>query len=261
MTTINEVPDVYFTVSTSRSKIRGVRGDIEAGDLSLVTGDGVNWGHGLFIPDLDGSVPGGRHNEWLLVVVVESNAGNPIVVGLFLNGVLALTKSIPYFDGIVHGSGHDQSVVWGKSNGENFFGVTNKGSIGCILLQVPKSDGTVPRGGQAEFAIGREVNVRDKVRVTFQDLSWNTPFLIVISSRRSLLDVPDNEGVVSGSCNEELLKFIWSNLLLTNLHAGNPSIMSLKAASVDQVVLDLLILVIRLAIDSFHLILLVNSDE
>ena len=247
MATLNEVPDVDLTVSSSRGNKHSVLGEVEAVDLSLVADEGVHQGHGLVVPDLDGSIPRGRNNDWLLHVVVESNAGNPVVVGLLLNGELALTIDVPDLDGLVHGAGHDLSVVWGESNGENVLGVADEGSVGGVLLQVPESECTIPRGGQAESAIGREVDVGDEVRVTLQDLSWNTPFFIVISSRGSLLDVPDDEGVVSGSGDEELLELIWSNLLFTNLHACNPSVVALKAASVAQVVLDELVFVVHLA--------------
>ena len=80
VSSLNEVPDVDLTVSSTGGDEHGVLGEVEAVDLSLVADEGVHQGHGLVVPDLDGSVPRSRHDDWLLDVVVESDAGNPVTV-------------------------------------------------------------------------------------------------------------------------------------------------------------------------------------
>ena len=73
------------------------------------------------------------------------------------------------------------------------------------------------------------------MRVTGHDLSWETPFLLFIGVG-SLVDIPDNEGLISGSRDKEFLVGILGDFFLTNLHAGNPTVMSLKETSVHELV-------------------------
>ena len=75
------------------------------------------------------------------------------------------------------------------------------------------------------------------MRVTSENLSWDTPFLVLISLGGVLLDIPDDKGLISGSRDEELFILVWSDLLLANLHAGDPAIMALEVSSDAQVVL------------------------
>ena len=49
-----------------------------------------------------------------------------------------------FIDGFIDGSRGDLSVIWGESNREDVFGVTDKGLVGLGGLEVPESDGTIP---------------------------------------------------------------------------------------------------------------------
>jgi len=73
------------------------------------------------------------------------------------------------------------------------------------------------------------------VRVTSHDLSWETPFLLLIGVT-GLIKIPDNEGFISGSGDKELLVGILGDFFLTDLHGGNPSVMSLEETSVSEFV-------------------------
>jgi len=245
VSTLDEVPDVDLTVSASGGNKHGVLGEVKAVNLGLVSNESVHQAHGLVIPDLDGSVPRGRHNDWGLDVVVESDAGNPVSMWVRVDSEFTNTVDVPDLDVLVDGAGDNLSVVWGESNSEDILGVTDEGSVGGALLQVPESDGTIPGGGEAESAIGGEVDIRDEVRVSLQDLSWDTPFLVVIGVRDVLLDVPDDEGTISGAGDQELSVLIGSDLLFSDLHAGNPTVMALEATSDAQVVLDELVFVLH----------------
>ena len=245
MSSLDEVPNVDLTVSSTRGDEHSVLGEIEAVDLGLVSNESVHQAHGLVIPDLDGSIPGSRDDDWLLDVVVESDAGNPVGMWLLVDSELANTVDVPDLDVLVHGSRDDLSVVWGESNGKDILLMTNEGSVSGALLQVPESDGSIPRGGQAESAIGGEIDVRDEVRMTLQDLLWHTPFFIIIGLGGVLLDIPHNEGLISGSGDEEFLVLIWTSLLFTDLHAGNPAVVSLEATSHVEFVLNELLFVVH----------------
>jgi len=144
MSSFDEVPNVDLTVSSSRGDEHSVLGEVEAVDLSLVADESVHQAHGLVVPDLDGSVPRGGHNDWLLDVVVESNARDPVSMWLLVDGELANTIDVPDLDVLVHGARDDLSVVWGESNGKDILLMTNQSSVGGALLQVPESDGSVP---------------------------------------------------------------------------------------------------------------------
>jgi len=144
MSSLDEVPDVDLTVSSSRGDEHGVLGEVEAVDLGLVSDESVHQAHGLVVPDLDGSVPRGGHDDWLLDVVVESDAGDPVGMWLLVDGELADTVDVPDLNVLVHGARDDLSVIWGESDGEDILLVTNHSLVGGALLQVPESDGSIP---------------------------------------------------------------------------------------------------------------------
>jgi len=144
MSSLNEVPDVDLTVSTTGGDEVGVWCEIKGVDLSLVSYEGVHEGHDGVIPNLDGLIPRGGDNDWLLDIVEVSNAGNPVGMWVLVNGELADSVDVPNLDGFIDGSRGDLSVVWGEGNGEDILGVTDKGLVGLGGLEVPKSDGTIP---------------------------------------------------------------------------------------------------------------------
>jgi len=227
MSSFGEVPDVDLTVSASGGNEVGVGSQIEGVDLSLMSDEGVHEGHDLVIPDLDGLVPRGGDNDWLLDILEISDAGDPVGMGVLVNSEFALTVDVPNLNVLVHGSRGDLPVIWGEGNGENIFLVTDKGSSGSSSLQVPESDGTIPRGGEAESAVLREIEVGDEMGVSLHDLSWLSPGSVFIGVS-SGSDVPDDEGSVSGSGNKEFLENILGDLFFSNLHAGNHPLWPLR---------------------------------
>jgi len=144
MSSFNEVPDIDFTVSTSRSDEVSVWSKIKSVNLSFVSNESVHKGHDSVIPDLDSFIPRGRDNDWLLDIMEVSNAGNPVGMRVLINGELANTVDVPNLDGFIDGSRGNLSVIWGEGNRENIFGVTNKSLVGLGSLEVPESDGTIP---------------------------------------------------------------------------------------------------------------------
>ena len=153
MSSLNEVPDVDLSVSATGGNEVGVWSKIKGVDLGLVSNEGVHEGHDGVIPDLDGLIPRGGDNDWLLHVVEVSDAGNPVGVRVLVNGEFTNSVDVPNLDGLIDGSRGDLSVVWGEGNGENVLGVTDEGLVGLGSLEVPESDGSVPRGGEAESGV------------------------------------------------------------------------------------------------------------
>jgi len=144
MSSFNKVPDVDFTVSTTGGDEVGVWCEIKGVDLSFMSNESVHEGHDGVIPDLDGLIPRGGDNNRLLDIVEVSNAGNPVGMRVLVNGELADSVDVPNLDGFINGSRGDLSVIWGESNREDIFGVTDKSLVGLGSLEVPESDGTIP---------------------------------------------------------------------------------------------------------------------
>jgi hypothetical protein len=170
MLSVNEVPDVDLSVSATRGEEGGTGSNIEAVDLSFVSNEGVHEGHGGVVPNLDGLIPRGRDDNRSLHVVVESDAGNPVLMLVLLNGELANTLDVPNLDLLVDRSGSNLSIVRGESDGHDILGVTKEGLSSLSGLEVPESDGTIPGGREGESRVRGEIDVRDEVRVTGHDL-------------------------------------------------------------------------------------------
>jgi len=236
MSTLNKVPDVDLTVSTTGGDEVGVWCEIKSVDLSLMSDESVHKSHNGVIPNLDGLVPGGRDDDWGLEILEISDAGNPVSVLVGINGEFALTVDVPDLDLLVHGTGGNLSVIWGESNGQNILGVTNKGGSGGGRLEVPESDGTIPGGGESESGILGEIEVGDEMGVSLHDLSWLSPSLLFVGVS-SWCNIPDDERFISRSSDKEFLVDVLGDFLLTDLHAGNPTIVTLKVTGELQLVL------------------------
>jgi len=236
MSSFNEVPDVDLTVSTTGGDEVGVWCKIEGVDLSLMSNEGVHKSHDGVIPNLDGLVPRGRDDDWGLKVLEISDAGNPVGVLVGIDGEFALTVDVPDLDLLIHGAGGNLSIVWGEGNGQNIFGVTNKGGSGGGRLQVPESDGTIPGGGESESGVLGEIEIGDEVRVSLHDLSWLSPSLILIGISR-WCNIPDDESLVSRSSDKEFLIGVLGDFLFTDLHAGNPTVVTLEVTGKLELVL------------------------
>lgn len=84
---------------------------------------------------------------------------------LLHNGKLALAECIPELYGSVPRSRHNLAVVSAESNRENILGVTYKSSGAATRVNVPKTEGGVPRSRKGKLTIGRDHDIRHKVVV------------------------------------------------------------------------------------------------
>ena len=235
MSSLNEVPDVDLTVSTTGGDEVGIWCEVKSVDLGLVSNEGVHEGHDGVIPNLDGLIPRGRDDDWGLDIVEVSNAGDPVGMWVLVNGELADTVDVPDLDGLVNGSRGNLSVVWGEGNGEDVLGVTDEGLSGGGGLQVPESDGTIPGGREAESRVLGEIDIRDEMGVSSHDLSGLSPLLLLIGVG-GLIEIPDNEGLISGSRDKELSVVILGDFFFSDLHGGDPAVVSLEETFVRKLV-------------------------
>jgi hypothetical protein len=75
--------------------------------------------HVEVVPNLDCLVPRCADDDGVLGVVVESDRGNPVSVGVLLNSELALSNSVPNLEVLISSTTGNLSVIWGEGNCEN----------------------------------------------------------------------------------------------------------------------------------------------
>jgi len=218
---VNKVPDHDGTVTGAGGEVGGVLDHIDGVDLSLVAGEGVHQLHVHVVPNLDGLVPGGGDDDGGLLAVVELDAGDGIGVLVLVNGVLAETLGVPDLNLVVETTGQDLSVVVGDGDGEDVLLVADELLNGLAGLHVPEADGTVPGGGDDEAGVAGQNNLGDEVGVTSVHLLGSSPFAVLLIGL-GVVDLPLDEGTVTGAGNKELLA-----VLLTDGEGGDPATVGL----------------------------------
>ncbi len=104
---------------------------------------------------------------------------------------LALAERVPELDGAVARARDDLTVVGGERDGEHIGGVADEAAGGGAGVQVPETEGLVPRSGEGELAVGRDDNVRDEVVVAVEDALGVT--VVGVIAR----ELPDDDGAVT----------------------------------------------------------------
>lgn len=143
-----ELPDIELFVLSSGGDEVAIGSDAERVNVSVVGLEGVFDGH-FAGPDLDFAVPSDRGEIRFLFFLglAEgriSQAGNPISMVIVLGAVLQYASGVPKLD-IVFGSGaQDHTGIVGEGDGVDFFGVSGELLTGDSLVQIPKSEGSVP---------------------------------------------------------------------------------------------------------------------
>jgi len=161
-------------------------------------------------PDLDELVPAGRHDQRSLLVRGETHAGNPLSVAILLDGVLALTKSVPQLDRAITRSRHDLTVVSREGHGKNVLCVALELLGALARLDLPKTKGTVPRSRKSELSIRGQDNVRDEVVVAAKGTTGISVVTFLAGKG------PYDDGLVAG-CGKDHLR-----VLLGGGNSGNP---------------------------------------
>jgi len=143
-------------------------------------------------PHLHKAIPTSRHNHGGSRGGRESHARDPLSVSLFNNGELALTKGVPQLDSSITGSRNNLAVVSTESNGKNVLRVTNKSAGAAAGVDVPQTEGSIPRAGKGKLTIRRDNNIRNKV-VVATERSAGKSVVSVLSGKG-----PHNDTLVSG---------------------------------------------------------------
>jgi len=164
--------------------------------LGLVSHEGVHELHVGVVPNLDGLIPRGGNADSGLLSVVESDARDGIGVSVLVNSVLALSLDVPDLDLVITSTGEDLSAVSGKSDGEHISGVTDELGDGSSGGNVPETDGTVPRGGEAEASINGEADLVNEVGVSSEELLRSSPFSVVLVTL-IFIELPLDKGLIT----------------------------------------------------------------
>jgi len=233
VSTADHIPDHNVAIVGTGSKVRVTDNHVEGVDLRFVTGEGVDKLHvGKSVPNLDRSIPGGRHANSGLGLVVESNAGDGVGVSVVLNSVSAFGSGVPNLDGRVSGTSHDHVVAGGDSNGKNISGVSNELAESFASLNVPKADGTIPGSGEAEFAVTSQADLFNEVRVASVHFARFTPLLLFISVFLGL-KVPSDHSLITGGRHKVFFVFA-IEFALANNERGDPATVTLEVSSVSK---------------------------
>jgi len=151
------------------------------------------------VPHLDVLVPARGDDDRVLVVGREPDAGDPVLVAVLLDGVLALGQGVPQLDGLVPRGGHDLPVVGGEGHGQHVLGVVLEPARGLAGGQVPQAQGLVPGAGEGEVPVRAEHHVGDKVGVAVEALLGYAVVAHVIPG-----ELPDDEGLVPGGTQDHV---------------------------------------------------------
>ena len=189
---VGQVPqdgDAVLTTASAQGTIRRDGDGVAVSSVSSQVGAELAVGQ---VPDLHHLVPSTRDDERNLGGWGEPDAGDPLAMAvLVLDGVLALTESVPQLNGSVSGTTHDLSVVRGESNGENILGVTEESSGGHTGVQVPQPKSVIPGTTESELTVTGNDDVLDVVGVSSQTSQRISKGLLVSGK------LPKNDGLVS----------------------------------------------------------------
>lgn len=214
-----EIPEHGNTVFTTRSTERTVRRDSNSVQVASVTNVvGAEFAVGK-IPDFNEAVPANRDNVGVGSVGREADAGNPLSVSLVLDGVFALSQSVPETDGFVARTRNNLTVVSREGNRQDVVSVTNETTGSNTSVQVPQTESVIPRTRKSELTVRGDNNVRNEVVVTLETTFGDTIVGLVSG------EAPVDERFVTRSRQDHVWGFSRGGDL------GDPTSVSFKSAA------------------------------
>lgn len=171
---------------------------------------------------LDNLVPASRDNDGVLGVGAEADAADPLGVTVVGDVELALAQGVPELDGAVARARNDLAVVSREADREHIGGVADEAAGGGAGVQVPQTQGLVPRGRESKLAVGRDDNVGNKVVVAVED-ALGVAVVGVVAA-----ELPDDDGAVTRSGEQQV------RVLLRRGDGGDPALVAGEGALVDE---------------------------
>jgi len=151
------------------------------------------------VPHLNQLVPAAGDDDRVSRCGGEAHTTHPAGMRIrVLNSILTLPQGIPQLDGLVPRAGHNLPVVNRECNTENILGVSYK-APGCrTCVQIPQSQGSIPRAGERKLSIRRDDHILDKVRVA-SEAATREAIVSFFSGQ-----VPDDDAFVSRRRQDEV---------------------------------------------------------
>lgn len=88
---------------------------------------------------------------------------------IILDVEFTFSKSVPKLDRTITATGDDLPVVSTEANRQDIGGMSNKFTSGLASVQVPETQGVIPRGRECELAVRGDDHIGDKVIVSGED--------------------------------------------------------------------------------------------
>ena len=192
-----EVPEAGGAVLGGGGAEGAVGGDGDGRDEAGVAAEGVEAAEVGEGPDLDEVVPAAGDEDGVLGGGGEADAGNPVGVGLAVEGVDAFALDVPDLELVVAAAGEDVTVVGGEGAGEDVLGVALELAHEAAGLEVPEAEGLVPGGGESELGVVGEGDVGDEAGVAFEAAAGNGGSLVL--GEALVGGDPRADGVVAGT--------------------------------------------------------------
>jgi len=222
--TVVDIPQHSGTVLTTRTAQGTIRRD---GDGVQNTGVPSEVGFQLAVvqvPDLDELVPTAGDDQRVLGGRGEPDAGDPVGVVLFNDGVLALGEGVPQLDGLIAGTGDDLTVIGREGNGVHILGVSLEETDGKTSVQVPQTHGGIHGSGKGELTIRRDDGVTDGLVVTTEAAASVTRGVSVEWGQ-----FPDDGGLIPGTRDNQV------GLLVSGGNGGNPAIVTNESTTISDI--------------------------
>lgn len=173
---------------------------------------------------LNDLVTAGRDNLGL-VARSNTNTSDPVGVALgAVNVVHLVTNNVPDTDGLVTASRDNHQVVGSEGTGHNITLVSNE-TDGSTIVQVPKTKGLVPRGGESVVTVVGKSNVLNDVRVAVQRALGDGESLGAVVA---VSELPNNQSLVAGSGDNHV------GNVVTGSKGSNPVAVALKGIAEAQ---------------------------
>jgi len=166
--TAGEIPEAGSAVLGGGGAEGAIGGDGDGGDVAGVAAEGVEAAEVSQRPDLDEVVPTAGDEDGVLGGGGEADAGDPVGVGFTVEGVDAFTLDVPDLELVIATTGQDVAVIGGEGTGEDVLGVAEELAHESASLDVPEAERLVPRGGEGEFGVVGESDIRDETLVAFE---------------------------------------------------------------------------------------------
>ena len=136
----------------------------------------------------------GTRSRSMLKRTQTSRQHSPLSVAVILDVVFALAEGVPELDRPVARARDDLPVVSREADGQNVGGVADEAAGGETGVEVPETEGVVPRRGEGELAVRGDDDVRDEVVVAVED-ALRVAVLILVTG-----ELPDDDRLVCTSC-------------------------------------------------------------